>query len=185
MHDVRLIETGRLRLRPMTVADGARVARWTADLDVARMTARVPHPQTVVGAEGWILIGLARAPLGRDFVFAVDLPGEGLIGCIGAHRLKPGAVEIGYWFGKPFWGRGYASEALGAFVEEAQTLGALEAGHFIDNPASGRVLERAGFAYTGETAAMFSLARGARVQSRRMRHGASHARWARELEACA
>src|SRR5690606_30816290 len=120
-----------------------------------------PLPYLDVAAEGFILTMAARRPLGRDFVFAVDLPGEGLIGMIGAHKSGEDSFEVGYWYGRPYWGQGFASEALAAFLFEAQRLGRLEAGHFADNPASGRVLEKNGFAYTGETARKFSLARGA------------------------
>jgi RimJ/RimL family protein N-acetyltransferase len=112
----------------------------------------------------------ARAPLGRDFVYAVDLPGEGLIGVIGAHRRSEDGFEMGYWFGRPYWGQGFATEAATAFVTEAGKLGDLQAGHFVDNPASGRVLTKVGFAYTGETKPMFSLGRGESVACKRMRY---------------
>lgn len=110
----------------------------------------------------------ARESLAREFVYAIDLPGEGMIGCMGAHRTQTDVFEIGYWFGRPFWGRGFATEALTSFVAEARALGALQAGHFVDNPASGRVLEKGGFAYTGETGTLFSMARGESVPCKRM-----------------
>ena len=185
MRDIVKIETERLVLRPLVVSDGARVARFTSDLDVSRMMTSIPHPYIRIAAEGWILIGRARAHLERDYTFGVELAGEGLIGCVGAHRRKGEAVEIGYWLGKPFWGQGFATEAVGAFVFEAQRLGPLEAGHFVDNPASGRVLEKAGFSYTGETVPTYSLARAKRAACRRLRHESSFARWQEEARACA
>lgn len=184
MRDILRFETKRLLLRRLTVADGARVAHLTNDIDVARMTTRIPHPHFTVAAEGWILISLARASK-SDHVFGVELPGEGLIGCIGAHGRGGEPVELGYWFGKPYWGHGYASEALAAMVVEAQKIGPLVAGHFADNPASGRVLAKAGFTYTGETAPLFCLARGKTVATKRMRHEASFAAWDVEETACA
>jgi RimJ/RimL family protein N-acetyltransferase len=114
----------------------------------------------------------ARAPLGRDHVYAIDLTGEGLIGCIGAHARRTGDVEFGYWIGRPFWGRGLATEAACAVAEEARALGSLRAGHFVDNPASGRVLEKAGFRYTGAVELRFSLARGEKAATRIMELGA-------------
>lgn len=164
MRHVREIETDRLKLRRLCVADGARISQWTSDPAVARMTSRIPLPHPVVAAEGFVLITRAR----RDHVFAVDLRDEGLIGVIGAHPKANGVHELGYWFGRPFWGQGYASEAVSAFLSEADALGALEAGHFADNPASGRVLEKAGFAYTGEQTRQFSMARGHAALSHRM-----------------
>ncbi len=168
MRHVRTIETDRLALRRLCIEDGARISYFTSDFEVARMTSRIPHPHPVVAAEGFVLIMRAREPLGRDHVFAIDLKGEGLIGLIGAHQGEGARHEIGYWLGRPFWGQGYASEALCAFLNKARTLGVLESGHFTDNPASGRVLEKAGFVYTGETAPQFSLARGGSALSCRM-----------------
>ena len=86
-------------------------------------------------------------------------------------RLERAAPETGYWIGRPFWGRGFATEALeGALVWAGKRWKrrALMAGHFADNPVSGRVLEKAGFLYTGETRPRFSLSRGEAVDTRMM-----------------
>lgn len=169
MRDVIAIETKRLKLRALQVSDATRIARFCGDPGVGRNLAMTPLPYLDVAAEGWIMIVRARAPQGRDFVYGVELPGEGLVGCIGAHRKGDDAFEIGYWFGRPYWGQGFATEALQGFLAQARSLGALEAGHFVDNPASGRVLIKGGFAYTGETKEMFSLGRGENVVCKRMR----------------
>jgi RimJ/RimL family protein N-acetyltransferase len=166
MRDVIEIETKRLKLRGVRMSDARRIAQLCGDPAVGRNLAMTPLPYLDVAAEGWILITLARQ--GRHFVFAVEQPGEGLIGMIGAHPREDASFEIGYWFGRPYWGRGFGSEAVGAFVAQARSLGALQAGHFVDNPASGRVLEKAGFAYTGEVKPMFSLGRGENVECKRM-----------------
>lgn len=170
MRDVIEIETKRLKLRSLRIADAQRVARLCGDPDVARMILRAPLPYLEVAAEGWIMTLSARKPLGEDFVFAAELPGEGLIGVIGAHKTGEATFEVGYWFGRPYWGRGFATETLTGFLSEAKTLGHLTAGHFADNPASGRVLKKGGFAYTGETANLFSLARGGSAPVKRMRY---------------
>lgn len=170
MRDVIEIQTERLRLRPLAMSDAARIARFAGDAGVARMILHAPIPYLEVAAEGWIMTLRARAPLEKDFVFAVDLKGEGLVGVIGAHKKGESGAEIGYWFGRPYWGQGFASETLSGFLSEARSLGALEAGHFIDNPASGRVLQKNGFAYTGETEEAFSLGRTARGMVKRMRY---------------
>ncbi|MGE0740299.1 MAG: GNAT family N-acetyltransferase [Hyphomonadaceae bacterium] len=173
MRDVIEIETPRLKLRNLRMSDAQRVAQFCGDADVARMILRAPVPYLSVAAEGWIMTLNARKPLGHDFVFAAELEGEGLIGVIGAHRLGDEAYEVGYWYGRPYWGHGLATEALNAFVAEAKTLGALQAGHFADNPASGRVLQKAGFAYTGEVAKLYSLGRGESAPVKRMRYAPS------------
>lgn len=170
MRDVIEIQTKRLKLRELRIADAQRIAALCGDPAVATMILRAPLPYLPVAAEGFIMTLAARKPLGADFVFAVELPGEGLIGMIGAHKAPGDSFEIGYWLGRPYWGQGYASEALEAFLVEARKLGALQAGHFVDNPASGRVLEKGGFAYTGETENKFSLARGASAPVKLMRY---------------
>ena len=170
MRDVIAIETRRLKLRALRMSDASRIAQLCGDPAVATMILRAPLPYLEVAAEGFIMTLSARKPLGHDFVFAADLAGEGLIGMIGAHRRDDEAFEIGYWYGRPYWGRGFASEALGGFLAEARALGDLHAGHFTDNPASGRVLEKSGFAYTGEVKPMFSLARGQSAPVKRMRY---------------
>jgi RimJ/RimL family protein N-acetyltransferase len=163
------IPTERLILRPLELADARRIAALAAAPEVARMVASIPLPFPHICAEGWILILKARAPLGLDHVYAVERPGEGIIGCIGAHRRPTGGpAEFGYWIGRPYWGCGFATEAARAAAGEARGHWALRAGHFVDNPASGRVLEKAGFCYTGATELRFSLARAAKTETRLM-----------------
>jgi RimJ/RimL family protein N-acetyltransferase len=170
MRDVIQIETKRLKLRAPRMSDAARLAQLCGDPGVATMIARAPLPYLEVAAEGFIMTLAARKRLGHEFVFAADLPGEGLIGMIGAHKAGEDGFEVGYWFGRPFWGRGFASESLSGFLSEARNLGQLLAGHFVDNPASGRVLEKGGFAYTGETTDLFSMARGVSAPTTRKRY---------------
>ncbi|MEQ1489496.1 MAG: GNAT family N-acetyltransferase [Terricaulis sp.] len=176
MRDVIEIGTPRLKLRRLRMSDAQRIAQFCDDPGVGRNLAQTPLPYLPVAAEGWIMINAARASRGTDFVYAVELPGEGLIGAIGAHARGEDGFEMGYWFGRPYWGQGFATEAATAFVSEANKLGALNAGHFVDNPASGRVLSKVGFAYTGETLSMFSLGRGESVGCKRMRYALARER---------
>jgi len=94
-----------------------------------------------------------------------------LAGACGLGRRPSGAVELGYWLARPFWGRGIATEACTALIEIARSLGLprLEGAHFVDNPASGRVLEKLGFEPTGIIAPRMSCARGHEVAARLMR----------------
>jgi RimJ/RimL family protein N-acetyltransferase len=164
-----LLKTERMTLRPIRLEDAPRVAGFTRAPDIARMVSFMPDPQPLIAAEGYILIAMARLALGREYVFAMDLAGDGLVGVIGAHP-KADRVEIGYWVGKPYWGRGFATEAARETADFAAALdaGPVTARHFADNPASGRVLEKAGFVYTGEVKPIFSLSRGVNAPSRMM-----------------
>src|SRR5438045_4744938 len=78
---------------------------------------------------------------------------------------------MGYWIARQFWGRGFATEDCTALVDIARTLGlsGLEGSHFIDNPASARVLEKLGFEPLGIVAPRMSCARGGDVPARLMR----------------
>lgn len=120
MRHVKAIETERLVLRRLRIEDGERISTFTSDYAVAAMTMAIPYPNPTSAAEGWVLITLARQPLGRDHVFAIDLKREGLIGVIGAHQREGARHEVGYWLGKPFWGEGLATEALGALLSKAR-----------------------------------------------------------------
>jgi RimJ/RimL family protein N-acetyltransferase len=104
-------------------------------------------------------------------IFELGAGAPQLVGSCGLGRRPSGSVEMGYWIARPFWGRGYATEACRALVEIARTLGlpCLEGSHFLDNPASARVLEKLGFAPLGIVAPRLSCARGAEVPARLMR----------------
>ncbi len=164
------LRTERLILRPAEAKDAARAAELGHNWDVARMLGVVPFPQPAISVEGFFLIAEAHRALGRGgYVFAIDLPGEGLIGIAGAQPIG-GRVVIGYWLGQPYWGRGYATEAVGALATFAEGLdaGPLEAIHYTDNPASGRVLAKNGFVYAGSAHQRFSLARADYVTALKM-----------------
>jgi RimJ/RimL family protein N-acetyltransferase len=165
-----VIETRRLALRAPGAQDISRLAALANDHDVARMTLRMPHPFGLADAEAFVLQVAAQDPI-RARTFLIEHEDQGPIGVIGLFEDKDPAPEVGYWIARPFWGRGYATEALqGATVwaSRAWKRRALMAGHFTDNPASGRVLEKAGFLYTGEVRNDFSRARAAETATRRM-----------------
>jgi RimJ/RimL family protein N-acetyltransferase len=89
-----------------------------------------------------------------------------LIGGIGIRRDANGDDEFGYWLTPSAWGRGYATEAGRAVVRmarESLRLKRLVSGHFIDNPASGKVLRKLGFRPTGRVVPRASRARGIEV----------------------
>lgn len=158
------IETQRLSLRAFQPEDANRLAYFLGDYDVAKMTATVPHPYLPIAAEGWILMQTAARAKGDNYPFAITTARDGLIGSCGVKRRSVSGVtawEIGYWIGRPYWGEGYVSEAVTALMDWARAEISAEvftAGHYIDNPASGRVLEKLGFSRTG-TAHAWGLAR--------------------------
>ena len=165
-----VVETRRLALRAPGPQDISRLATLANDPDIARMTLRMPHPYSTRDAEDFVLAVAGQDPA-RAATFLIEHEDHGAVGVIGLFEDGDPAPEVGYWIGRPFWGRGYATEALqGAQAWAARRWGrrALVAGHFEDNPASGRVLEKAGFLYTGEVRRGFSKARSGEARTRRM-----------------
>ena len=139
----------RLTYRPLDAHDAGRIALLAGDWDVARMTSRIPHPYSLIDADLWI------ASIDHDeFVRGVEQGGE-LIGAVGYISGEPGQAEIGYWIGKPWWGNGYATEAAGTLMKYCfgeVGFRRLTCGHFIDNPASARVIAKLGFRRIGNGA---------------------------------
>jgi len=165
-----VITTQRLRLRKPRRSDAAQLATYANDFDVARMTTAMPYPYGVEHAEGF-LEKASEADPANEAVFVIDHPEHGAIGVLGFHAKDGGEREMGYWIGRPHWGEGFATEAAqGALVWAHRTWGRryMRAGHFADNPASGQVLCKAGFLYTGDVELRSSVARGGQPTPTRM-----------------
>lgn len=155
------IRSERLFLRPAWPEDWAELHAVIDDVAVVRNLARAPWPYRQDDARAFV--SRMQNPLHPDFL--VTLPGADgarIIGCAGIAPGEKGAVELGYWIARDHWGRGYATEAARAVLSVARVLrhGRIEASHFLDNPASGRVLRKLGFAPTGEHRAHRSEGRG-------------------------
>lgn len=143
------LHTTRLTLRPFEPSDGPRVKELAGDRAIADTTGRIAHPYEDGMAERWIARQQTEFEAGTSTDFAVTLRESGeLLGAIGlvinaAHRR----AELGYWIGKPHWGRGYATEAGRAVIRhgfEDLGLARIAAHHFQRNPASGRILQKLG-----------------------------------------
>jgi [ribosomal protein S5]-alanine N-acetyltransferase len=148
------LETERLRLRAFTEADAPDVKALAGAREVASTTLNVPHPYEDGMAEAWIGTHAPGYAAGEQATFAVTLKDrDTLVGAIGL-TVVPDHVraELGYWIGVPYWNRGYASEAAVAMLrfgfDELQ-LNRIYAVHLVRNPASGRVMEKAGMEYEG------------------------------------
>jgi RimJ/RimL family protein N-acetyltransferase len=164
------ITTARLRLRAPRADDAGRMAELANDFDVARMTTTIPHPYTRAHAKEF-LKRQAATDRAREAVFAIEHPRDGFVGVLGFHPKQAAAPEVGYWIGRPYWGQGYATEAAKAALDWAGSgwgKRLVVSGHFADNPASGRVLEKAGFLYTGVVQPHYSAARGEDAATRLM-----------------
>ena len=165
-----VIETRRLTLRSPEDRDLPRITQLAADWDIARMTLRMPFPYSIDHARTF-LTRTASQDRKRDNTFVIELDGEGAVGVMGFFHDADPYPEMGYWIGRPYWGRGLATEAAeGAlrWASKSWKKRIVAAGHFTDNPASGRVLTKCGFLYTGEVKRQHSLARGEEANVRMM-----------------
>jgi len=165
-----VIETQRLRLRRPRRMDAARLAELANDFDLARMTTSMPYPYGIADAEAY-LAAMDEGSPDRQALFVIEHPAQGAIGVLEFDGDGPRRTEIGYWLGKAYWGCGFATEAAKAalvWASRSWKRRHVMARHFSDNPASGEVLCKAGFLYTGDIQLHPSRARGEAVPSRMM-----------------
>jgi len=144
----------RLILRPFEMADARAVQRLAGDAAVADTTLNIPHPYEDGVAEAWIATHQPQFEAGEFVVFAIVLRATGeLAGAIGLGvNRRFDRAELGYWIGRPYWNRGYCTEAGRAVLRYGFTeleLNRICAHHFSRNPASGRVMEKLGMSREG------------------------------------
>lgn len=146
------LRTDRLTLRPWTPDDLPALLRYAQHPSIfANLRDRFPNPYTEEAAHAFIEMANSQTPVN---IFAIDMDGEaiGSIGYFRQHDVNRFSAEIGYWMGLPFRGRGIVVEALSALCAhlfEHSDLIRLYASVFGRNPASRKVLERAGFQFEG------------------------------------
>lgn len=148
------METARLLLRPFTPADAPAVSAICNSEAIHRGTLHLPFPYTVENALSWIAAHPGRFAEESFFDYAVTDRGTGaLMGCVGlSGRNADGLGEIGYWMADACCGRGYMTEAVKAILKFAFSVKGYHkvyARHFATNPASGRVMEKAGMTREG------------------------------------
>ena len=149
------LRTPRLRLRPFVAEDADTVQVLAAERRVADTTLNIPHPYPDGAAASWIATHGPRFMAGEDAVFAVTSGSEGLVGAIGLNlALAHHRGELGYWIGSAFWNRGYATEACHALLWygfECLLLNRIQATYFTRNSASGRVMQKIGMRFEGQS----------------------------------
>jgi RimJ/RimL family protein N-acetyltransferase len=150
----------RLFLRPAFPEDSRELYEGICDAGVIVMLSSAPWPYRPADAEQYCAMPAdTHAPR-----FVITIPGEKgapIVGTVG-FKHADSELELGYWIARDHWGQGYATEAARAALEVARSLGRKRvlAGHYVDNPASGRVLRKLGFRETGEVRPTFCRARG-------------------------
>jgi RimJ/RimL family protein N-acetyltransferase len=148
------LETERLILRRLELSDAPLVYDYVQERDIAYNTLLIPYPYPEGDAEEWITGTHHSAEEASGFTFAITRRADGLfMGAIGiGNDQGHKRAEIGYWLGKPHWGQGYMSEAARRVIQfgfEDLKLNRIYAAYFTRNPASRRVMEKAGMTYEG------------------------------------
>ncbi|NLM30423.1 MAG: GNAT family N-acetyltransferase [Methanomicrobiales archaeon] len=145
------ISTDRLILRPFEIADARDVQHLAGDYAVSRTTL-IPYPYPDGLAGIWIASIQRGIERGEVAAFAITLARSGRL--IGSIRLQIDRMnargELGFWIGRPFWGQGYATEAVRAVIGYGFSdlgLNRIYGMHFARNPASGRVMEKCGMVH--------------------------------------
>jgi len=142
----------RCTIRPWRLDDAESLARhannrkvWLAVRDL------FPHPYTTQDAHEFLQRTVSEQPAMK---FCIEIEGAA-VGGIGVHPgedVHRHTATVGYWLGEEFWGRGIMTEAVIVvtdFCFENFPLRRISAEAFANNPASARVLEKAGFAFEG------------------------------------
>ena len=145
------LDCGVARLRPWRATDQDSLVANASHADVSRgLRDRFPYPYTGDDGRAW----LARAVDEADRAWAIEVDGA----AVGGISLHPGtdvhrhSAELGYWLGRRYWNRGIMTAIVTVFAGHAMSafrLYRLFATVYANNPASARVLEKAGFAREG------------------------------------
>ena len=148
---------GRVTLRPWSADDADALVSRINDLEIAAFLDLVPHPYTTSDAHDWFAIAAEGWRAGTSASFGIHVDGiEGATGGVGVRFLgdiDDGCAEVGYWVAAEARGRGIATAATRAAARWAfatvPELARLQLRADVENPASNRVAEKAGFTREG------------------------------------
>lgn len=148
------LETDRLNLRNFSMDDCDDVTRMVDDPQIAANTIEIPHPYEYHMAADWIKSHRKNFNAGQGVVFAITCREAGnLIGAIGLTiNSVDNKAEMGYWIGREYWNKGYATEAGKAVVAygfDKLGLHRIFGKHLRRNLASGKVMQKVGMLYEG------------------------------------
>jgi RimJ/RimL family protein N-acetyltransferase len=149
-------ETNRIILRPWRESDAETLYKWASNPDVGPRAGWPPHQNVEESLE---IIRTVFNDVLHTWAIVLKETDEpiGAMGygpsCECDLPAREGEPLIGYWVAKPYWNKGICTEALRLMLDhirESTDIQSLISGHFVDNPASGRVMEKCGFVPTGE-----------------------------------
>ncbi|WP_100011323.1 GNAT family N-acetyltransferase [Lentibacillus sediminis] len=151
---MRRYETERLTVRDIELDDAGLIEKYASDYDLAKTTLNIPHPYPKGSAKEFVTASLQAQEEGKLLILAVTVkPENEFIGLINLNINKVfNRAELGYWIAKPFWGKGFGTEAAKEIVRvgfEELKLNRIYAQAFTTNPGSYRIMEKVGLKHEG------------------------------------
>lgn len=147
MKEFPVILTERLILSQLNESDIPFIVEYLQQKVYSELTSNIPYPYTEKDAEVWMDVSREAFVHKTGYTFAIRDHGHRLMGAVGIHDRGDDKAELGYWLAVPFWNKGYATEAAKAIIDfgfETLNLNKIYATHFLNNPASGRIMQKIG-----------------------------------------
>ena len=149
------LTTDRLLLRNFNLEDVQETQVLAGDYNVSKTTLNIPFPYLAGMAEEWIntLAKIWETKTGATYAITLN-ENDQLVGAIGLANIDESQAELGYWIGEQYWRKGNCSEAAKAVINfsfEHLGMNSIVAEHLISNPASGKVMEKAGMHHVETT----------------------------------
>ena len=171
---MQILETKRLVLRPWRESDAETLFKYASDPDVGPRAGWSPHISVDES------LAIIKNVFSNEGMWAVELKETSeAIGCVGYLPaafsnldIEQDQCEVGYWIAKPYWNKGFCTEAVRALVDycfNVKGFTVLWGDYFPMNPASGRVMEKCGFIDTGKEVLCPNLEVGAGIPVKVMR----------------
>lgn len=150
----KVMSTNRLTLRLLEYEDAESIERLAGEKEVADTTLSMPHPYPKGAAVTFIDARRQAADRGDGYSFAIIRTDDrSFLGVVGLHvNKRHNMAELAYWIGKPYWGKGYCTEAATRVVQYAFgdiQLNRVFAAAMTRNPASYKVMEKIGMKFEG------------------------------------
>lgn len=147
MEKFPILQTERLILSQLEEKDIPFIVELLQHRIFSDLTSNIPYPYVENDARSWVEMSKEAFENNTGYTFAIRNKEWQIIGAIGLHDRDDDKAELGYWIGIPYWNKGYVTEAAKAIIDfgfNELKLNKIFATHFPHNPASGRIMEKAG-----------------------------------------
>jgi len=148
--------TKRLILRDITMKDAKNIAENANDPDIFYFTSSIPYPYNIKHAKEWIKIAEKerKEKPRKNYTFVIEIKNKEVIGSIGLHKIdrKHKKAGVGYWLGKKYRKKGFATEAEKRILDfgfKRLKLNKIYGEALVENKASNKLFKKFGFRKVG------------------------------------